>query len=102
MSVSHTLQEVIHLAAGQVGAVAVARIVETEEGEVGTPRHQERSQTVEGGRIVQPAVQRQPLRAGGRTFATIVEIIISDSVTMSEPHLLYSPRRWRWSTACPL
>ena len=77
----------------------MAGVVQAEEGVARTRGHQLRGERVEAARVVQPAVQRQPLRAGGRTFATIVEIIISDSVTMSEPHLLYSPRRW--STACP-
>ena len=57
--VAETLQEVIHLAAAQVGAEAVARVVQAEQGEVGTPGDQEGRQTVKGGRIVQPAVQTQ-------------------------------------------
>ena len=95
------------LSRGQVRAAAVAGVVEAEEGVARARGHQLRGERVEAARVVQPAVQRQPLRAGGRTFATTRDIIISDSVTMSRvpPHLmLYSPRplRLRWSTACPL
>ena len=64
VGVADTLQEVIHLAAAQVGAEAVAGVVQADQGEVGAPRYQEGSQTVEGGGIVQPAVQSQP--GGGR------------------------------------
>ena len=71
------------LSRGQVGAAAVAGVVQAEEGVARTRGHQLRGERVEAAGVVQPAVQRQPLRAGSRTFATIVEIIISDSVTMS-------------------
>ena len=93
------------LSRGQVRAAAVAGVVEAEEGVARTRGHQLRGERVEAARVVQPAVQRQPLRAGGRTFATIIEIIISDLFGDDVlPYLPYSPRplRRRWSTACPL
>ena len=71
------------LSRGQVRAAAVAGVVEAEEGVARARGHQLRGERVEAAGVVQPAVQRQPLRAGGRTFATTIEIIISDSVTMS-------------------
>ena len=62
----------------------MAGVVEAEEGVARTLGHQLRGERVEAAGVVQPAVQRQPLRAGGRTFATIRDIIISDSVTIRE------------------
>ena len=54
------LQEVIHLAGGQVGAEAVPGVVQAHQAEVGTVGHEARGQQVEAACIVQPAVQCQP------------------------------------------
>ena len=59
----------VHLTSGQVRAEAVARVVQTEEGELWTVRYEARGQQVKTPGVVQPAVESQPSGAwlwGGR------------------------------------
>ena len=56
-----SLQVVVRLAGGEVGAEAVAGIVQAEERDVGTGGEQEGSQGVQTTSVVQPAVQTNPV-----------------------------------------
>ena len=69
------LQVVVSLAGGEVGAEAVAGVVQAEEREVGVGGEEEGSQAVETTSVVQPAVQANPVSWCSSCYLSLVFIL---------------------------
>ena len=76
------LQVVVGLAGGEVGAEAVAGVVQAEEREVRAGGQEEGSQAVETTSVVQPAVQANPVSCCSCCYLLLVIILTrSDCLT---------------------